>query len=107
MLMALQIVYGIGRVCGWTAPLCLIGQGQCQLALPSCASIPDFPRFRISTGDVAAWPGGTQTFSAYTSKSAALASGGFFIGSIITATTSGVTVYGANDGGSGNQTGFS
>lgn len=50
--------------------------------------------------------GGTQTFSAYTSKSAALASGGFFIGSIITATTSGVTVYGANDGGSGNQTGY-
>jgi len=51
--------------------------------------------------------GGTVTYSAYSSKSAALAAGSgyFFIGSIITAVSGGTQTIGNNDGGVGSQSG--
>jgi len=53
--------------------------------------------------------GGTVGFSAYTTKSAALAAGSgyFFIGSIVTAVSGGPQTIGNNDGGVGSQSGSS
>ena len=49
--------------------------------------------------------GGAATYNAYSTKQAVLSAGALFIGSIITAASGGSEIFGAGDGGTGNQYG--
>jgi hypothetical protein len=49
--------------------------------------------------------GGAATYNAYSTKQAVLSAGALFIGSIVTAVSGGPEVFGAGDGGTGNQYG--